>query len=252
MSTNQRYCGEPDVKGCEACIADLGSLLDDPVSVPDLLARSAQDFGASRRVVAPSRDAAARIRRHFPMARTEVVPWEDEAWPPLTPGPAGTTRRVCVVGAIGVEKGYDVLLACVRDARARRLALEFVLVGYTQDDVRLMDAGPITVTGEYKDTDAATLIRAQAAHLGFIPSVWPETWCFALSRAWEAGLAVAAFDLGAQAERIRATRRGWVLPLGLQPAAVNDALLALPLAPPDAPRQSPAEPTLQQQRVFHA
>ena len=46
---------------------------------------------------------------------------------------------------------------------------------------------------------------------------------------WEtsAGLSVAAFDLGAPAERIRRARRGWLLPLGLPPPAINNALLAL-------------------------
>jgi len=32
---------------------------------------------------------------------------------------------------------------------------------------------------------------------------------------------------GAMAARVRATGRGWVLPLGLPPAAVNNALLSL-------------------------
>jgi hypothetical protein len=36
------------------------------------------------------------------------------------------------------------------------------------------------------------------------------------------------FDIGAPAERVRQTGRGWVLPLGLPPGAVNDALLRLP------------------------
>ncbi|MBC7799954.1 MAG: glycosyltransferase [Gemmatimonadaceae bacterium] len=157
-------------------------------------------------------------------------PWERDAdLPPLLPV-HGPVRRVCVVGAIGVEKGFDVLLACVRDARARALPIEFVVVGYTADDTRLMDAGPAFVTGEYAEADAVALIRAQEAQVVFIPSVWPETWCFALSRAWQAGLAAVAFDLGAQAERIRTTGRGWLLPLGLPGRAVNDALLALPVA----------------------
>ena len=135
------------------------------------------------------------------------------------------------MGAVGIEKGYEVLLACARDARARALPLEFIVVGYTTDDTRLIDAGPVFITGEYAEANAAALIQRQRAHLAFIPSVWPETWCFALSRAWEAGLAVAAFDLGAQAERIRATGRGWLLPLGLQARAVNDALLTLQSPP---------------------
>jgi hypothetical protein len=38
---------------------------------------------------------------------------------------------------------------------------------------------------------------------------------------------VAAFDFGAQAERIRQTGRGWLLPPGINSAALNDALLAI-------------------------
>ena len=248
VSRERRYCGEPDVPGCEACVADLGSLLEDDPPIRTLLARSAAALAVSRRVIAPSMDAAARLRRHFPMVRPVVVPWEgDDALPPAAAVPPGPVCRVCIVGAIGMEKGYEVLLACVRDARARKLPLEFIVVGYTADDQRLLDAGPVFVTGEYREAEAVALIQAQGAHIGFLPSVWPETWCFALSRAWQAGLRVAAFDLGAQAERLRRNGRGWLLPLGLSPRAVNDALLALaPVTqasqcPPHRPNQAGTE-----------
>ncbi|MBV8916017.1 MAG: glycosyltransferase [Acetobacteraceae bacterium] len=241
MSRERRYCGEPDIVGCEDCIADLGGLLEEDIPVRALVRRSSADLARSRRIVAPSRDAAQRLQRHFPTVRPEIVAWEDDADLPEPGAPrhAGT-RRICVVGAIGVEKGYDVLLGCVRDAARRQLPLEFVVCGYTADDARLLEAGPVFITGEYKEAEAIELIRSQAAHLAFIPSVWPETWCFALSRAWQAGLMAVAFDLGAQAERIRATGRGRLLPLGLSSRAVNDALLSL--APPKATSQSPPRP----------
>jgi len=239
VSTNRRYCGEPDLQGCEDCIADLGSNLEEDVPVAALVARTAAVLAGAAQVVAPSGDAAARIRRHFPDVRPLVQPWEDDgALPPLDPAPAGPVRRVCIVGALGLEKGYEVLLDCARDARRRGLPIHFTVVGYTSDDERLLAAGPVFITGEYRDADAVALLRGQGAHLSFLPSVWPETWCFALSRAWQAGLAVAAFDLGAPAERIRATGRGWLLPLGLPPGAVNDALLQVRL--PQAARTSAA------------
>ena len=224
----RRYCGEPQTEDCEACVADFGTKLDETIAVPSLLARSAAEFEASRRVVAPTHDAARRLRRHFPAARPEVAAWEDDrAWPPPRPVEAGALVRICVVGAIGVEKGYDVLLGCARDARRRGLKLEFVVCGYTEDDERLLAAGPVFVTGRYAPEEAVELIGRARAHLALIPSIWPEVWCFALSRAWEAGLHAVAFDLGAQAERIRATGRGTLLPLGLPPPATNDALLRL-------------------------
>jgi glycosyltransferase involved in cell wall biosynthesis len=132
-----------------------------------------------------------------------------------------------VVGALGTEKGYDVLLGCARDAARRDLPLEFIVVGYTHDDSRLIDTGRAFVTYRFPQDRAAAEIAAQAPDIGFIPSVWPETWCFALSDAWAAGLRVAVFDIGTQAERVRATGRGWVLPLALPSAGINNSLLAL-------------------------
>ncbi|MBV9748622.1 MAG: glycosyltransferase, partial [Acetobacteraceae bacterium] len=248
LSYGRRYCGEPDVAGCEACVADLGSRLNERIAVRDLVARSARVLGGARRVITPSADAATRMRRHFPAIRPVVAPWEQDLarHPTLEQGGIRrrARRRVAVVGAIGPEKGYDVLLACARDARARGLPLEFVVVGHTEDDARLLAAGPVFITGRYRESEAVALIRDQGADLAFLPSVWPETWCFALTRAWEAGLPVALFDLGAPAERIGRAGRGWLLPLGLRPEGINAALLGFAerdsyLAPERLPLHSP-------------
>ncbi len=246
VGPGRRYCGEPEVAGCEACVADLGTNLEEEITMPALLARSAEELGGARAVVAPSADAASRMRRHFPAVRAEVRPWEDEAgWPAMRPPRpdlrGGGRLRVAVVGAIGLEKGFDVLLACARDARARALALEFVVVGPSIDDERLMRAGPVFVTGDYRDAEVDALIRAQDCDLGLLPSIWPETWCYTLTHMMRVGLGVAAFDLGAPAERIRRTGRGWLLPLGLPAASVNNALLGLArVAAHNLPSHSPA------------
>ena len=231
IGRERRYCGEPSLAGCEACVAVLGTNLLEPIGPTALVERSAADLARSRRVVVPTADTGRRLQRHFPAVRPEVVPWEDDAaLPPVEASASGGPVRVVVVGAIGVEKGYDVLLACAADARARGLPLDFVVCGRTEDDERLMAAGPVFVTGRYDPAGAVELIRAQGGQLAFLPSIWPETWCFALSWAWEAGLPAVAFDLGAPAERIRAAgegERGWLLPLGLPAPRVNDALLRL-------------------------
>ncbi len=222
-----RYCGEPDVAGCEGCIAQHGRLVEEEIPIAALRDRSARFLRGAADVAAPSRDAANRLRRHFPGLAVRAVPHEPE--PPLGAPAAGRERRsarVCVIGAIGAAKGFDVLLDAARDAAARRLAIEFVVVGHTIDDAALLATGRAFVTGPYRPEEAESLIRGQEAAIGWVPSIAPETWCFTLSEAWRAGLDVAAFDIGAQAERVRARRRGWVLPLGLPTAALNDALLA--------------------------
>ena len=131
--------------------------------------------------------------------------------------------RVCVVGGISLQKGYDYLLDCARDVVARGLPIRFALVGHSCDDTRLLETGVMSITGPYEEAEAAALIRQQAAHVGFLPALWPETWSYTLSHMWQAGLDVFVFDLGAPAER--AGRRGLVLPLGLPSRSFNDVVL---------------------------
>jgi glycosyltransferase involved in cell wall biosynthesis len=227
VGRGDRYCGEPEPWECEACVAEVGSFLHEEIAVTDLLERSQSILADARRVIAPSDDAAARMGWHFPSLSVSVVPHEDDSAieePPPSRVVHGTVR-VCTVGAIGLHKGYYVLLDCARDARERDLDLTFLVAGTTIDDQRLIDTGRVFVTGRYDAHEAVDLIRAQNAALAFLPSIWPETWCLGLTELWRAGLRVAAFDTGAPAERIRRTGRGFLLPLGLSPGEINDALL---------------------------
>ncbi|PPQ28278.1 glycosyltransferase [Rhodopila globiformis] len=263
---HNRYCGEPDLHECEACVADHGSFLHEEISVAALRQRSAAFLSGAHRVVVPSADTACRVQRHFPELSPVLVPHEDDQDIPrlasiradsvggrhggcrnvmaggasrrarptksapmrLAPvRPVGAGRpRVCVVGAIGVHKGYDVLLACARDAARRGLDIEFVVVGHTIDDARMMATGRVFVTGRFAPGEAVDMIVAQQARLGFVTSIAPETWCLSLGDIWRAGLPVAAFDIGAPAERLKKTGFGFLLPLGLSPGAINNALIA--------------------------
>ena len=229
VSVDKRYCGEPALDGCETCYADLGSATGESIGPTALRRRSADELGAARRLLAPSADLARRLQRHLPGLRPIVQPWEDDAALPseiwLSGRPPDSPVRVLVLGAIGVEKGFDFLLACAREARARSLPLEFVVVGYSCGDPRLIDAG-VVITGPYQEGEVAGLIRTQGADLAFLPSLWPETWSYTLSQVWQAGLHPIVFSIGAPADRVRATGRGLVLPLGISPALTNNTLLA--------------------------
>ncbi len=233
VGAHDRYCGEPDLADCEACVADLGHVLNEDITVSALRVRSAAFLAGARAVVTPSNDASMRMKRHFPGLSPVTIPHEDDA--AITRPRASvclqrpktdSRLRICVVGGLGVHKGYHVVLACARDAVRRNLALEFVVVGNTIDDERLLATDRIFVTGGYQPDEAVDLIIAQRARLGFVPSIWPETWCLSLGDIWRAGLPAAAFDIGAPAERIRRTGNGFLLPLGLSASAINSALVA--------------------------
>ena len=228
VGPDRRYCGEPAGDACEACYSDAGGNIEEDIGPSRLRERSSGVFASARRVIVPSTDVAQRLVSYFPAISCEVTPWEnDAALPRRTSRPIDRLRRrVVIAGALGIEKGYEYLLACARHAVSQRLPLEFVVVGFTCDDKRLLDTGAIYITGNYHESEAAELIRAQQADVGFLPALWPETWSFTLSQMWQCGLDVIAFDLGAPADRIRQTGRGGLLPFGAPPAAACRALLA--------------------------
>ena len=181
-----RYCGEPAPASCDYCVADHGRFITEDISTAELRARSLGFLRRARRVVTPSGDAAKRIARHFFGIAPHVSPFEDDAALPPNTHHHGS-RIVCVPGAIGIHKGFEVLLACARDAAARSLDLSFVVVGVTIDDSRLMQTNKVFVTGRYAPEEAVSLIKAQRAALGFLPLIAPETWCFALTELWRPG-----------------------------------------------------------------
>ncbi|OUI92927.1 hypothetical protein HK13_08680 [Acetobacter indonesiensis] len=246
------YCGEPDVAGCMTCVALAGRHIAETIDVPAYHERSQKTLAAARTVYAPSNDTAARMARHFPDLVCKVFPWEQDKaiiqeakkrikhdqvsaqsnqlnFIPASGalGSDGGKKRIrlCVIGGIGTEKGYDILRLAALDAALRDLPLEFVVVGHTPDDATLIKTQRIFVTGEYREEDAVNLVASMQADAVFLPATWPETWCFTLGIAWKAGLSVIAFDLGAPAERIRATGRGRLINPALSGKALNTVLI---------------------------
>ena len=225
-----RYCGEPDLRQCSACVQDRGSNIGHSIEPATLRAQSQSILSSARRVIVPSLDTGRRIANRFGIDPV-VTPWEDEGEPltlkQIAPLRYGERRRVCVVGAIGYEKGYDVILACARLVAEKDLPIDFVVVGFTCDDDRLLRTGRVRITGRYDESEAVGLLKRQNATFGLLPSLWPETWSYTLTQMWQAFLPVITFDIGTPSSRVKARNGGFVLPLGSSTQQIVDALLTL-------------------------
>ena len=246
MGLKNRYCGEPDEATCEVCVTVMGRRVDNTLSVAAYRKAAHIFLKKAKQVFVPSHDTERRMQKYFSDVQFSVKKLENDRFFKKTfqlPEPKnrktaqasaflaqGSRRdvsriRVCVVGGIGFEKGYDILFEAAVDAVLRNLPLEFVLVGHTRDDAKLLKIGRIFVTGQFQKQEAVSLIHSVDADIAFLPSVWPETWCFALGDIWKAGLHAVAFDLGAPAERIRSTGLGSVVPFGISIQELNEKLL---------------------------
>lgn len=226
-----RYCGEPGEQQCDNCLASEGS---------DFGARSIRDWRHMHRrklrhaekIWVPDADVAERLSRYFPDVCFSVVPHESLTRDSITlrtPHLEAAERlRIAAIGAIGRIKGYDVLLACARDAAKRRLPIDYSVLGYSMND-RLLEQAGVHVTGRYLEEEAAQKLDALALHAVWLPSTWPETYSYTLSLALKGGYPVFAFDLGAIARRLRElgqTDKLWPIELVDSPSRINDLLLA--------------------------
>ena len=228
LGPQHHYCGEPtDPAVCADCVAVAGERNLRGLDVMSLRESTAREWRAAHQVSVPSGDTAGRVRRHVPDLDLHIARWEDDTSLPVPPPPRRILGEtvVAVIGAISIDKGFEVLRDCADDAAQRNLPLRFRVVGQSQNDDALFATGRVFVTGRFREDEAESLIRAQNASLAFLPSVVPETWSFALSHAWRAGLRAMVFDLGAMAGRTRRTGFGWVIPLGLPVSQINDLLL---------------------------
>lgn len=226
LGASGTYCGEPAVDHCEDCVIQNGSALGEPLTVKELRQRSARLLAGAERVVAPTEDVRNRLNRYFPEVAIEVTPWQAPVQRKHLRRAAVTgVVRVAMMGAIGLSKGYSVLLECARDAVTRDLPLEFVVIGYSRDDSPLLDTGRVFITGPYAEDEAAALIERERCDVLFFPSPGPETWCYTLSYALATDLCVVGFDIGAVGERLRAAVNGVLLPPDTPADVINDIMI---------------------------
>lgn len=233
------YCGEPDISVCEGCVRR-GGLPTGPVPVWQWRQDYADFLARAEQVFVPDADVASRLGRYFSAVRMVLRPHE-ESWPERIASVAapasvavGDVRRIAVIGAIGQHKGSRILKACAEDAHRRKLKLHFSVIGTVDIADELIGLPTISITGRYEESEITTLLAAQRCHAAWLPSVWPETYCYTLSIAFVHGLMPVVFDLGAQAARVRRAGWGEVLPCAMmeQAGAINDHLLAMALPPP--------------------
>ncbi len=202
VGASGRYCGEPDADGCNRCLQyDADGRAAGPIAA--WRERHGRLVRAATEVRVPDVDMVPRLLRYWPRLKLSVRPHEPGLHPPM-PRPSTTpTRHVLVIGALSRIKGYDVLKSLALSGPARAARLKLTLLGYSSDDDGLRAAG-VEVLGAYDDDALRRRIDAIDPDLIFIPSVWPETYCYVLSSAMMSGRRVAMFDIGAQARRARA------------------------------------------------
>ena len=238
-----QYCGVPPARLCNTCLRERHP----PVPADSISAWRREWHGRLKkadRVIAPSYFVKDAVTKVFPDVPVSVVPhYEEREYEAFAEGEPSDSaiREIAVLGNLSFHKGRGIIYSCARNSYARRLPLQFVVFG-SIDLEENQFGGKLRKMGTYERANLGDHLSRTKCRIGFLPSVWPETFSYVLSEFLAFGLYPVVFNLGAQAERLAAAGIGTILDVGLSASVINDYLLSMPiprLAIPEA--YGPAE-----------
>lgn len=115
--------------------------------------------------------------------------------------------RLLILGNITPAKGGYLL-----QTLAEKVPLSQLEIHILGDVSPLLNLPPKVVChGEYQREELCHVISQIKPHIGAVLSIWPETWCHALTEYWAYGIPVMGFKLGAVGQRIARSEAGWLL-----------------------------------------
>lgn len=117
--------------------------------------------------------------------------------------------RIGIIGEMAMHKGADVVKNLIQYMEKRGLNdIRFYWFG--KGSVEL-DSPLLHKMGSYQRAELPELLKKHKISMVFIPSVWPETFCYTAGESLFLGYLTASFDLGGQGDQVRASDHGLLL-----------------------------------------
>jgi O-antigen biosynthesis protein len=190
VDEHNRYCGEPQIEGCRACVAKRpnpwGLQIDQWRSTTGTLLARAE------RIIAPTHDVATRTKKYFPSIEPIVLSHPEEiiSIPRVV--------KVAVLGGLSAFKGLATVIEVANIAHRAHPQLAFRLIGHASEPLPTS----VTSTGTYDDAELARILAVERPDILWFPSNVPETFSYTLSMAIATSLPIIATDFECFRERL--------------------------------------------------
>lgn len=221
ISTHGSFCGLPTGPSCQRCYGSLATTSGQrPGTIAEWRQAWRQFLDRATGIVVFSDDSRRQVARVWPdlEGRIAVIPHRPQHLPARLSAPPRGRLTIGVLGGIGYSKGAKILhdlAACMAPD------VDIVVIGKIDPDYT---HSRITVHGPYERDRIGALAESYRVGCWLIPSIWPETFCYAAHEALATGLPVFVYDLGAQAIAAAAAENGHLLPPGCEGAALEQYL----------------------------
>jgi|GEM_PF-1486076 len=230
------YCGMPSSEVCVTCVEVSGThesfnsqWKNISIGLDMWLTKNKALLEGARQVIAPSIDVANRIRKKFETINPVVKYHSDgfEVAENVKRYIADTVGEqiIGVFGMIGDHKGMALLKKLSWLLSSRHSGVKIVFFGGMSEKEWLDGYANVKCVGEYTQDTLGSLIQREKPTVSLFLSMWPETYCYALTDAIKHGVFPIAFDIGAFSERIKMHGFGKTIPFEVNSDEVYQSIL---------------------------
>jgi GT2 family glycosyltransferase/glycosyltransferase involved in cell wall biosynthesis/SAM-dependent methyltransferase len=233
LDENGRYCNLPALPSCNRCMKK--TFGHDAGFLESWRSLYRDGFSLCDHLIAPSRSATEILTRCYPDVeqKCRVIPHGYDAGTGKEPAPAmgdyGTRAfHIAYIGNLAYHKGREIFYTLAGSRDLSGITRWSVLgISDLHREAGYYPENNVTITGPFLDfSHLRQLVRENKIDLILLPAIWPETYSFTLSEAWDLGIPVLGSDLGAIGERIRKTGGGWTVDIS-DTRAVQEKILAI-------------------------
>lgn len=217
LPANGDYCSEYSEQKCNQCtrLAKLSPHWARKESMGRL-------FKAASRITVPSNDVKERFEKVFQDIDFVVVPHRERRtclYQPVISNEKsnGEFVTIAIIGAISIQKGFNVILDISNVITEQRLPVKLVVIGTSCNNSLLKKHG-VVVTGKYSsEQEVYDQLNIHNVSAIFLPAICPETYSYTCSIALRTEKPTFVFDVGAPAERLRNLNlEEFIIPLNLK------------------------------------
>ena len=217
------YCGMPSSEVCVKCIEVSGThesfkseWKNISAGMDVWLTKNKNLLENARKIIAPSTDTANRIRQKFPSLNPSVKHHSDSfsVSTDAVRYKAGAIedQKIAIFGMIGDHKGMQVLKKLCWLLSSKHSGVQVTFFGAMSESEWMNGYSNVKCVGEYDQDTLPHLIAREKPTVSLFLSMWPETYCYALTDAIKHCVYPIAFDLGAFSERIKMHAYGSTVP----------------------------------------
>jgi GT2 family glycosyltransferase len=225
-----KYCGVPkSIDTCKSCVNKLNptysGILNENNNILEWRRLWGSFIKSSHNVVCFSNSSKEILLKAYPFIKSniKVIPHLVKWKPTKVPIVKSSNLHIGIIGAINYAKGASVLNEILNYIEKNQLQIKVTLLG----EISLFFYNPkLKILGRYEKNELPNLIEKNRINMILMPSIWPETFSYVVSEIIKMDLPLVSFGLGAQGEKVKAYKKGLVLPLTLSTEDLLNSIIS--------------------------